>query len=157
MGIGMKLEDQVVSLELAKKLKELGVKQESAFHWMRPTFLDAPTGHILKTDQQLMDIITSPKTIARDETWEHLSAFSVAELGEMLPPDTPSENTGKSAICWMMVSENGDETHWDNVPGRDGITGIEDPMLINAKTEADARAKMLIYLIGNGLMKEKGS
>ena len=29
----MKLEDQVVSLELAKKLKELGVKQESLFYW----------------------------------------------------------------------------------------------------------------------------
>lgn len=29
----MKLENQVVSLELAKKLKELGVKQESFFYW----------------------------------------------------------------------------------------------------------------------------
>lgn len=29
----MKLESQVVSLELAKKLKELGVKQESLFQW----------------------------------------------------------------------------------------------------------------------------
>ena len=29
----MKLEQQVVSLELAKKLKELGVKQDSLFYW----------------------------------------------------------------------------------------------------------------------------
>ena len=29
----MKLEDQVCSLELAKKLKELGVKQDSLFYW----------------------------------------------------------------------------------------------------------------------------
>lgn len=30
----MKIEDQACSLELAKKLKELGVKQESAFYWI---------------------------------------------------------------------------------------------------------------------------
>ena len=29
----MKLEQQVCSLELAQKLKELGVKQESLFYW----------------------------------------------------------------------------------------------------------------------------
>jgi hypothetical protein len=29
----MPLENQVVSLELAKKLKELGMKQESLFYW----------------------------------------------------------------------------------------------------------------------------
>ena len=30
----MKLENQVVSLEIAKSLKELGVKQESLFYWV---------------------------------------------------------------------------------------------------------------------------
>ena len=29
----MKIESQVCSLELAKKLKELGVKQESLYYW----------------------------------------------------------------------------------------------------------------------------
>ncbi len=33
----MELEKQVVSLELAKKLKELGVKQESLFYWSQYT------------------------------------------------------------------------------------------------------------------------
>ena len=30
----MKLEDQCISLELAKRLKELGAKQESLFYWI---------------------------------------------------------------------------------------------------------------------------
>jgi hypothetical protein len=29
----MKIEDQVTSLELSKKLKKLGVRQESYFYW----------------------------------------------------------------------------------------------------------------------------
>ena len=31
----MKLQNQVCSLELSKKLKELGVKQESLWYWIR--------------------------------------------------------------------------------------------------------------------------
>lgn len=33
----MELKDQVVSLELARKLKELGVKQESLYSWYERT------------------------------------------------------------------------------------------------------------------------
>jgi hypothetical protein len=36
----MKIEKQVISLELSKKLKELGIKQESAFYWERSVFTD---------------------------------------------------------------------------------------------------------------------
>ena len=32
----MKLEDQVCSLESARRLKELGFKQDSLFYWQRP-------------------------------------------------------------------------------------------------------------------------
>jgi hypothetical protein len=32
----MKLEQQVCSLELAKKLEKLGVEQVSLFHWIKP-------------------------------------------------------------------------------------------------------------------------
>src|SRR5207237_834898 len=64
----MQLEEQVVSLELAKKLEELGVKQVSYFYWIRrKPFNDYSLG----TD------------VYKETTF--YSAFSVAELGELLP------------------------------------------------------------------------
>jgi hypothetical protein len=60
----MKLEDQVVSLELAKKLKELGVKQQSLYS-------HGKHGDIFQPVDRL-----NPYVLA--------SAFTVAELGEIL-------------------------------------------------------------------------
>lgn len=69
----MKTEDQVCSLDLAKKLKEVGVKQESLFYWNR------------QTKQVYMD------TVPWNETaW--VSAFTVSELGEMLREFFEDEN-----------------------------------------------------------------
>lgn len=66
----MKLEDQVCSLELAKRLKELGVKLESLFYWHywdnRNTWTLEPAGRY------------------KDEE-PFFFAFTVAELGAMLP------------------------------------------------------------------------
>ena len=63
----MKLEDQVCSFELSKRLKALGVKQESLFRW---------------TD----DINVKPYVVYnRSKNFSyHYSAFTVAELGEMI-------------------------------------------------------------------------
>lgn len=66
----MKLEDQVVSLELAKKLKELGVKQESYFKYE-----ERENGHV--------EIYHSKPTSCAHK---YYSALTVAELGEMLHP-----------------------------------------------------------------------
>lgn len=66
----MKLDDQCVSLELAKKLKELGIKKESLFYWQ---FFP---GH---------DFIIHDKDKARNYTTETIPAFTSAELGEILP------------------------------------------------------------------------
>jgi hypothetical protein len=67
----MKLEDQVCSLELAKKLKELGVKQKSIFyHW-----------HVNKGNRganwEVSMFAPSDEAI---HSGEAVSAFSVAEL-----------------------------------------------------------------------------
>jgi hypothetical protein len=110
----MKLDEQVCSLELAKKLKELGVKQDSLFWWVN--------GH---GRFELYDHPTDDESI---------SGFTVAELGAMLP---------KAFISWT-----------DKVVGNE--CWLCDDRYVSmttnytmASTEADARAKMLIYLFEN--------
>lgn len=120
----MKLEDQVCSLELSKKLKELGVKQDSIFHW------------VISEDGewQLYDPTEYKGWEEHLEPNEEISAFTVAELGKMLPVTSWSCSTlvsGKSFCFYLDPALN---------------RFIED-------TEADARAKMLIYLIENKLVK----
>lgn len=121
----MKLEDQVTSLELSKRLKELGVKQESYFEWsfyMDCMESDCHEKHWIVTDKNGGNI------------GGRISAFTVAELGEMLP--------SYFKIFPLHSSRVGTESNARFICG-----GQE------AKTEADARAKMLIYLIENKLVK----
>ena len=72
----MKLEQQVCSLELAQKLKELGVKQESLFYWTYSNMF----GNITFYLQYFPEIEGGYDGLEND-----VSAFTVAELGEMLP------------------------------------------------------------------------
>jgi len=66
----MRLEDQVCSLELAKRLKELGVKQESVFRWKQ---------HRL----EYAGLTAEPEDDAC-ASCEWFSAFTVAELGDKI-------------------------------------------------------------------------
>ncbi len=67
----MKLEDQVTSLEISKRLRELRVKQESLFYWANT---------IGQEDQSCWRI--EPKI--EDVSMEYISAFTVAECISML-------------------------------------------------------------------------
>jgi hypothetical protein len=135
----MKLEKQVVSLSLAKRLKELGVKQDSLYWYtlpegkyvekfmsLNPAYQEeefAPTKVQLTVDPDFYGNYGEPVTKA--------SAFTVAEVGEMLPQKT----------CWRGYSNNG------------GKWGLEfGDFRAEAATEADARGKMLCYLLENKLI-----
>ncbi len=63
----MRIEEQVISLELAQKLKELGVKQESLFWWDDHTELGM--GHIVSYC---------------DADNPVCAAFTAAELGKIM-------------------------------------------------------------------------
>ena len=132
----MKLEDQVCSLELAKKLKELGVKKESLFYW-------ADGELVIGTDVDLLLENNKTRSLAWDamyielDNFEIYSAFTVAELGEMIP------------YCYNSMRCNGkdSENKEDFYVCYDLDEGFENSQ--SEKTEANARAKMLIYLIEN--------
>lgn len=108
-------DDQFSSLEPSKRLKELGVPQKSLWDWV--------------------DSLGTPEVDLSDETpySKICSAFTVAELGEMLSDHLNEYNyvftfRGKWIISYSYME-------------------------FVADTEADARAKMLIHLIEEGVLK----
>ena len=121
----MKLEDQVVSLELAKKLKALNVKQESYFYWYK-----APYSDYNEVEEGLTD-----GDVPSD--WVVASAFTIPELGEML---------GVEAANAHIQAAYG---HVFNVPDTRFTTarGVQLCM-----TDPNIGAKMLIYLLENKLL-----
>lgn len=112
----MELEQQVCSLELAQKMKELNVPQQSIFMWKDGEVLFWGGGE--------------PK--------DFVSAFTVAELGGIFPPNV--------ALPFKRPAMGEDKVwyekwYWSNEDGRH-----------EAENEADARAKMLVYLLKNKLI-----
>ena len=149
----MNLENQVCSLELAKKLKELGVKQESLFWW------NGNKEWVDKEVKQLGGGVSIVKMLDEELHWEitrcvsqspscreSYSAFTVAELGEMLPKWYSSHLDVKKG-----EGDEGIGDVWVCTPPRGDIEKIGS--FEGAATEADARAKMLVYLLENGLIK----
>jgi hypothetical protein len=110
----LSLEKQVVSLELAKKLKSLNVEQESYFYWR-------------DFDENLV-IGNENKMTTR------ISAFTVAELGEML------KNV-----------RNMRHFYTNTEPLREWCS-MTDSEREYGDTEANVRAKMLCYLLENKLI-----
>ena len=146
----MKLEDQVVSLELAKKLKELGVDQESYFVWH--------TGGKLSGQKFKDELLPRqrPATFgSADSAWTDYPASTSAELGEILPLFVDyTENKSKKRFK-LYISKN-EDNEWF-IEYREWSYGIiaNYELLIQrfALTEADARAKMLIYLLEKNYLK----
>lgn len=156
----MKLEQQVTSLEISKRLKELGVRQESLFYWRlgystsesfkngvstgkQGHFRDYELTYYPKPRYTTADIKWNERDLARlDET--ELSAFTVAELGEMLSSKGGVYFSGKDNLespnKWFCTKMSMPEfEYWQE-------------QFVQADTEADARGKMLIYLLENKLL-----
>lgn len=132
----MILENQVVSLELAKKLKELGFKQESLFWWQKFSLSNKP-----KVFLGQCETLNGLKEYS-------ISAYTVAELGEMLP-----RSISDKGRCYFLRSKPEFENNgWAcQYTTSTGLTlHFEE-----APIEADARAKMLIYLKENNLLEGK--
>jgi hypothetical protein len=115
------LEQQVCSLHLAKRLKELGVKQDSIFNW---------GANSAKKDCEICYGAVPLEDEHENGIMEIASAFTVAELGKMLVAGQGEHMlTHRTAYAHYAQDES-----------------------ILKDTEADARAKMLIYLLENKLV-----
>lgn len=110
----MRLENQVVNLKLSQKLKKLGVKQESLFYYNSKTvkLQKGFTCHIDKKGKMRWSI----------------SAFTVAELAEILPEGIKVYKLANEWFCEIKEQ------------------------IMRDRFEINARAKMLIYLIENKLI-----
>lgn len=150
----MKLEQQVTSLELSKQLKTLGVKQESLFYWVKgdssrsecpdckragglipECFYCGGTGKAEPVDNYYL---YSAQECFKNGRSKDYSAFTVSELGEILPEaifdkrGLIQKTRAKGWKGWLVSFDNG---HYQE-----------------ADTEANARAKCLIYLLENKLI-----
>lgn len=125
------LEQQITSLELSKRLCELGVKQESLFYW-------ADIGSGFKIfGKDIIDIENSIHPSSYIENW---AAFTVSELGDLLKCGLQSAlivDTATNKIKEFQVF-----SPYYNIYQL-------------AETEVDARAKILIHLIENKLIEVK--
>ncbi|MCH7604980.1 hypothetical protein IID24_03260 [Patescibacteria group bacterium] len=128
----MKPEEEVCDLDLATKLKELKVKQESLWYWVS---IRKKEPELIAADQLTILEWNSPFAYKRVA-----SAFTVAELGEMLP--------GRVYQKYKRNIDYWKEDGWSAaLPDGDGM------MYIHDKKEANMRAKLLIHLIKKGLEK----
>ncbi len=130
----MKLEQQVCSLELAKKLKELGIKQDAYFSW-RCFDAGGPelSWIICKSDD-------FPEKIGiANFGFGSASAFSCVELGELLP----------NMVTMFRVHKKFDMHEGKWACGDELETSY-------AVTEADSRAQFLIHLIEQGIVQPSG-
>lgn len=135
---GMSLEKQVCSLEPAQKLKELGVKQESLFYYAHQGKIYSREHYYSNynsNDENDQEAVTFEYYLSEVNSGQIYSAFTVAELGNLI---TSVKGIRLDSTRHTTMDE------WS--------IAISETERIYADTEADARAKCLIYLIENNLI-----
>src|SRR3990167_9737514 len=137
----MKLENQVTSLELSKRLKELGIKQDSLFWWIIPTDSD------YKANPKNKSVLIYEKELCRDGNCGHkpISAFTVSELGELLPKNLKYKDGMINRVLMLDIVWN-KGNGW--IVGYQLINQTEDIIYqtLDKLSLADAMSKMLISL-----------
>jgi len=147
------LEKQVCSLESAKRLKKLGFKQESLFYWCKYKLVRGIYVEGFDEPKKGWRLQLGNKEGFRDCFSEVVSAYTVAELGEMLPAKYYTQKRGdhiNDVMPWGTQSlvSGGDGSFEESEHSSYCGTWSE--------TEAEARAKMLIFLAENNLIKPEG-
>lgn len=149
----MNLEQQVVSLELSRRLKELNVKQESLFYHYNKPYNDGIDDWVITNWEDY--------ETAYDDKSEPYSAFTASELFEMLPAYIDIKKEEPFNFYWLslqkrtasniqyMINYRCDTFGADEFIQRILLTNnIYDESLCNCL------AKILIHLIENNILPE---
>lgn len=129
MKLNLTPEQQLSSLEISKRLRELGINEASLFQYCFHAITGGPDYvHLTYEGHGLTSC---------GNQYLKISAYTVAELGEMLPKGI---NSYKDNLF-----------PWTCERMHDGYRSCS-----GGHTEAEARAKMLIHLIEQGIVEVKG-
>lgn len=133
----MELKNQVCSLEISKKLKELGVKQESLFYW---------SSYAMKFKKETHELLPEDE-INPSFMEDYTSAFTVAELGEMLPETVNMVGNYYGLIIEKYTGSWNVRYEWtaSDKTDRDFFWEAD-------TKQADSLGKMLVYLLENNLL-----
>ena len=129
-NMSLKLEAQVPSLELCKKLKSFSYPQEGLFWWTNTWDKD-------EWQVDMYPIIEVMKDGKKRKPVKFI-APTVAEMGEWLP------NYVKDDTNYLQIVKSNDGKFWF-IQYDNGFGNME----TEGKTEANARAKCLIWLVEN--------
>lgn len=146
----MKIENQVCSLEQAKRLKELGVVQHSAFYHYKQIVNGVSEVRIYPLFHEDFGRHAKNESLDRalsgDSKNEIYSAFTIAELGIILPHNFISHRHDPkvSDNYWVVKLDYNSEC--------DVCAQAHPTIHFNSEsqTESCSRAAMLIYLLENG-------
>jgi len=134
----MKLKDIVCDFELAEKLDKLGVKCKSLFYW-----------HVCNKKGIVKASSNTPQSPKHGVTYHSTivySAYTVAELGGMLPSAIKSKNSSTHVINSYKLSVN--DKHVSYLKHICSEIGDFDSVIDDIK-EANMKAKRLIWCIEN--------
>lgn len=146
----MRLEDQLTSLELSKRLAELGIKQDSIFYWI--------------TSIHHKDEIITRNKLLNEKAYpvKQYSAFTASELLEILPACVDTKKDEPFNNFWLHINKRSAKNIQyiasyicDTHAGDEIIDG--DNLLFRSLCRnydeilSNCLAKILIFLIENGI------
>ncbi len=155
----MKKEYKVISLSLAKELQQ--VAKEKGFELPESKYAWRVSGRLgielIKTESFRIFDGKRIKLISEKGLYNGFFAYDISELREILPKKIRLKThcigkSGNDIIMELCFGVGGKYNKFYVAYGEKGI--ITNHRYFEAETEAEARGKMLIYLIENNLLKK---
>lgn len=106
----MKLQDQVITIEQAKRLKELGIDQDGCFFWYQDRAPRNPNQHYYGVSQEYMPwelyLFGKKSKLSTSNVFEECCAFTVTEMGRMIGSGTFAAQKFHDAVAARINSSH---------------------------------------------------